>query len=230
MLAHFGLAFEGREPSGLDDTRNIARIAMTMLQDGTELIANSVNDDGRWCKKIILFLMFFSESTSTAAAGANEECARRLFPVRSLCPTLHPALYVSRAGMVCVPKYPMFPGQSRAHACHCLPTVCVSTFSPSLPLSLTHTHSHIYMLTHMLTIHTHTHTHTTHTHTHSHTYNTHTLTHIQHTHTHTHTHTTHTYTHTNANTHTHIQHTCPKPSVCTSPVPDHSSPCFTSLV
>jgi hypothetical protein len=189
MLAHFGLAFEGREPSGLDDTRNIARIAMTMLQDGTELIANSVNDDGRWCKKIILFLMyfsflmFFSESTSTAAAGANEECARRLFPVRSLCPTLHPALYVSRAGMVCVPKYPMFPGQSRAHACHCLPTVCVSTFSPSLPLSLTHTHSHIYMLTHMLTIHTHTHTHTTHTHSHTYNTHTHTLTHIQHTHT-----------------------------------------------
>jgi 3'-5' exoribonuclease 1 len=44
MLAHFGLVFEGREHSGIDDTRNIARIAMAMLQDGIELIVNSVND------------------------------------------------------------------------------------------------------------------------------------------------------------------------------------------
>jgi inhibitor of KinA sporulation pathway (predicted exonuclease) len=45
MLAHFGLAFKGREHASIDDTRDIARIAMAMLEDGIELFVNSVNLD-----------------------------------------------------------------------------------------------------------------------------------------------------------------------------------------
>ena len=34
MLQHMGLAFEGREHSGLDDARNIARILIVLLESG----------------------------------------------------------------------------------------------------------------------------------------------------------------------------------------------------
>ena len=50
MLAQLGLAFEGREHSGLDDARNIARVAVRMLRDGCTLRVNermSVGRDGR---------------------------------------------------------------------------------------------------------------------------------------------------------------------------------------
>lgn len=40
MLEKLGLQYEGRPHSGLDDSRNIARIALRMLQDGCQLLAN----------------------------------------------------------------------------------------------------------------------------------------------------------------------------------------------
>ncbi|XP_051248539.1 3'-5' exoribonuclease 1 [Dicentrarchus labrax] len=40
MLEKLGLKYEGRPHSGLDDSRNIARIALRMLQDGCQLRAN----------------------------------------------------------------------------------------------------------------------------------------------------------------------------------------------
>nr|XP_057922005.1 3'-5' exoribonuclease 1 [Doryrhamphus excisus] len=40
MLDKLGLQYEGRPHSGLDDSRNIARIALRMLQDGCQLRAN----------------------------------------------------------------------------------------------------------------------------------------------------------------------------------------------
>lgn len=40
MLEKLGLQYEGRPHSGLDDSRNIARIALRMLQDGCQLRAN----------------------------------------------------------------------------------------------------------------------------------------------------------------------------------------------
>lgn len=40
MLDKLGLKYEGRPHSGLDDSRNIARIALRMLQDGCQLRVN----------------------------------------------------------------------------------------------------------------------------------------------------------------------------------------------
>ena len=40
MLENLGMDFEGHQHSGLDDTRNIARISMRMLFDGAELRYN----------------------------------------------------------------------------------------------------------------------------------------------------------------------------------------------
>lgn len=40
MLEKLGLKYEGRPHSGLDDSRNIARIALRMLQDGCQLRVN----------------------------------------------------------------------------------------------------------------------------------------------------------------------------------------------
>lgn len=37
MLTALGMKFEGREHSGLDDSRNIARIVVKMLNDRSEL-------------------------------------------------------------------------------------------------------------------------------------------------------------------------------------------------
>ena len=34
MLDHLGLVFEGREHSGIDDTRNIARVLSQIIRDG----------------------------------------------------------------------------------------------------------------------------------------------------------------------------------------------------
>lgn len=40
MLEKLGLKYEGRPHSGLDDSRNIAKIALRMLQDGCQLRVN----------------------------------------------------------------------------------------------------------------------------------------------------------------------------------------------
>lgn len=40
MLQKLGLKYEGRPHSGLDDSRNIARIAIRMLRDGCQLRVN----------------------------------------------------------------------------------------------------------------------------------------------------------------------------------------------
>lgn len=40
MLEKLGMDYEGRPHSGLDDSKNIARIAIRMLQDGCELRVN----------------------------------------------------------------------------------------------------------------------------------------------------------------------------------------------
>lgn len=40
MLEYFGMRFEGREHSGIDDSRNIARIVLRVLEDGNELRVN----------------------------------------------------------------------------------------------------------------------------------------------------------------------------------------------
>ena len=40
MLVSFEMKFEGRPHSGLDDTRNIARVALRMLKDGNPLVIN----------------------------------------------------------------------------------------------------------------------------------------------------------------------------------------------
>lgn len=40
MLQILGMQFEGRPHSGIDDTRNIARIAIQLLKDGCELVIN----------------------------------------------------------------------------------------------------------------------------------------------------------------------------------------------
>jgi 3'-5' exoribonuclease 1 len=36
MLGHFGMQFEGREHSGIDDTRNITRIVLKMMEEGVK--------------------------------------------------------------------------------------------------------------------------------------------------------------------------------------------------
>lgn len=40
MLEKLGMDYDGRPHSGLDDSKNIARIAIRMLQDGCELRVN----------------------------------------------------------------------------------------------------------------------------------------------------------------------------------------------
>ena len=40
MLEKLGMRYEGRPHSGLDDSRNIARIAVRMLKDGCQLRVN----------------------------------------------------------------------------------------------------------------------------------------------------------------------------------------------
>ncbi|NWZ59544.1 ERI1 exoribonuclease, partial [Spizaetus tyrannus] len=40
MLEKLGMNYDGRPHSGLDDSKNIARIAIRMLQDGCELRVN----------------------------------------------------------------------------------------------------------------------------------------------------------------------------------------------
>lgn len=40
MLENLGMNYDGRPHSGLDDSKNIARIAIRMLQDGCELRVN----------------------------------------------------------------------------------------------------------------------------------------------------------------------------------------------
>ena len=40
MLSHYGLAFKGHEHSGIDDSRNIARIAVEMLREGWRPVLN----------------------------------------------------------------------------------------------------------------------------------------------------------------------------------------------
>ena len=40
MLEKLGMDYDGRPHSGLDDSKNIARIAVRMLQDGCELRVN----------------------------------------------------------------------------------------------------------------------------------------------------------------------------------------------
>ncbi|XP_050398100.1 3'-5' exoribonuclease 1 [Patella vulgata] len=50
MLSHLGLVFEGRQHCGMDDTRNIARIAQHLIKDGCVIHVNqsfSGNDKGR---------------------------------------------------------------------------------------------------------------------------------------------------------------------------------------
>ncbi|XP_056133485.1 3'-5' exoribonuclease 1 [Lampris incognitus] len=47
MLEKLGLKYEGRPHSGLDDSRNIARIALRMLQDGCQLRVNERMHDGK---------------------------------------------------------------------------------------------------------------------------------------------------------------------------------------
>lgn len=40
MLSELGMTFEGREHCGLDDSKNIARIVIRMLEDRSELRVN----------------------------------------------------------------------------------------------------------------------------------------------------------------------------------------------
>uniref|UniRef100_A0A4W5Q222 Exoribonuclease 1 n=1 Tax=Hucho hucho TaxID=62062 RepID=A0A4W5Q222_9TELE len=47
MLEKLGLKYEGRPHSGLDDSRNIAHIAMCMLQDGCQLRINERMHEGQ---------------------------------------------------------------------------------------------------------------------------------------------------------------------------------------
>ncbi|XP_042192576.1 3'-5' exoribonuclease 1 [Callorhinchus milii] len=47
MLEKLGMKYEGRPHSGLDDSRNIARIAIRMLQDGCELRVNETLHAGQ---------------------------------------------------------------------------------------------------------------------------------------------------------------------------------------
>lgn len=47
MLEKLGLQYEGRPHSGLDDSRNIAHIAMRMLQDGCQLRINERMHEGQ---------------------------------------------------------------------------------------------------------------------------------------------------------------------------------------
>lgn len=44
MLKHFDLTFKGREHSGLDDSRNLARVAMKMVREGAILCLNKEID------------------------------------------------------------------------------------------------------------------------------------------------------------------------------------------
>lgn len=46
MLEKLGLQYEGRPHCGLDDARNIARIALRMLQDGCQLRVNEHLHEG----------------------------------------------------------------------------------------------------------------------------------------------------------------------------------------
>ncbi|XP_010875559.3 3'-5' exoribonuclease 1 [Esox lucius] len=47
MLEKLGLTYEGRPHSGLDDSRNIARVALRMLQDGCQLRVNERMHEGQ---------------------------------------------------------------------------------------------------------------------------------------------------------------------------------------
>ena len=44
MLEEIGLTFEGRQHSGIDDTKNIARILMQIRRDGATPVANEQVD------------------------------------------------------------------------------------------------------------------------------------------------------------------------------------------
>lgn len=60
MLEKLGMDYDGRPHSGLDDSKNIARIAIRMLQDGCELRVNERLHGG----------LLLSVSSSTPIEGA----------------------------------------------------------------------------------------------------------------------------------------------------------------
>ena len=47
MLANMGMEFEGRLHCGLDDARNIARILIRLMEDGSKPLVNERLSDGR---------------------------------------------------------------------------------------------------------------------------------------------------------------------------------------
>ncbi|XP_025062361.1 3'-5' exoribonuclease 1 isoform X1 [Alligator sinensis] len=64
MLEKLGMSYDGRPHSGLDDSKNIARIAIRMLQDGCELRANERMHGGQ--------LMTVSSSAPVEGAPAPQ--------------------------------------------------------------------------------------------------------------------------------------------------------------
>ncbi|XP_066566953.1 3'-5' exoribonuclease 1 isoform X2 [Amia ocellicauda] len=67
MLEKLGMKYEGRPHSGLDDSRNIARIALRMLQDGCQLRVNERMHAGQ----------LMSVPSSTPMEGAPAPCPPR---------------------------------------------------------------------------------------------------------------------------------------------------------
>lgn len=47
MLRYYGMLFEGRKHSGIDDARNLARLALALLKEGAVLRINDCTADNR---------------------------------------------------------------------------------------------------------------------------------------------------------------------------------------
>ena len=51
MLSHLGMVFQGQPHSGLDDSKNIARVAIRLLRDGANVRVNekiNIRKDGSY--------------------------------------------------------------------------------------------------------------------------------------------------------------------------------------
>ncbi|XP_057880264.1 3'-5' exoribonuclease 1-like, partial [Melospiza georgiana] len=78
MLENLGMSYDGRPHSGLDDSKNIARIAIRMLQDGCDLRVNERIHGGQ--------LMTVSSSGPLEGAPAPQMPRYRNWQRSGLCP------------------------------------------------------------------------------------------------------------------------------------------------
>ena len=70
MLENLGMTFEGHQHSGIDDARNIARIALCMMQDGCNMRVNErLHQSGNECSVVTVT----RRSNSSDDDGSEDE-------------------------------------------------------------------------------------------------------------------------------------------------------------